>query len=192
MIRQARPEDAAEVVPILKQILDDMEIPIFQVISEDKFVELVEKAFVLPDYRYSYQNILVEEVDGKIVSMMAGYPAEFEENIDAPLFKLIDEEGIDISQFDHIADTESWPGEWYIDSLAVHPLMHGKGYGKHMLEFLPDFVRAKGEKILSLNVDVNNESAQKLYDKMGYKKVGELYIGSHLYNHMQLDLDNIN
>ncbi|MGR3741555.1 GNAT family N-acetyltransferase [Companilactobacillus sp. DQM5] len=190
MIRQAKKEDVNQVLPILKQIFDDMELESFKKIGNEKLFLMLEEAFKLPNYRYSYENILVDDVDGKVVSIAAGYPAELEDHIDDPLIALFDKYGVD-NNLNMFADKESWPGEWYLDSLAVHPDMHHMGYGKKMLEFLPDYVEKKGEKILSLNVDVNNIPAQKLYAKMGYKKVGELYIGSHLYDHMQLNLDTV-
>ncbi|GKQ43019.1 N-acetyltransferase [Companilactobacillus sp. RD055328] len=187
MIRAARKEDVKQVLPILNQIFEDMELDYFKKIGQQKLFELLEDGFTLPDYRYSYENILVDEEDGKIVTIAVGYPAELEEHIDDPLIAILDKHGLDKDQ-KLFEDTESWPGEWYLDSLAVHADMHHQGYGKKMLEYLPEYLLNKGEKMLSLNADVNNIPAQKLYEKMGFKKVGQLYIGDHLYDHMQLDL----
>lgn len=187
MIRAARKEDARQVLPILDQIFEEMELASLQKIGRDKFLEMLEEAFSLSGYRYSYENILVDEVDNKIVSIAVGYPAELEDHIDDPMIALFEKYQVD-KDMSMFADTESWPGEWYLDSLAVHPDMHHRGYGKKMLEFLPGYLKAKDEKILSLNVDVTNIPAQKLYEKMNFTKVGQLYIGDHLYDHMQLNL----
>lgn len=187
MFRLAKKEDAQQVLPILKQIFDEMELNTVAEIGEDKVFKMLEDAFALPDYRYGYGKIIVDDIDGKIVSIAAGYKAEEEDTIDDALSQLFDKYDVP-NDFHIFGDKETWDGEWYLDSLAVAPDEQRKGYGKKMLEYLPEYLREKNEKILSLNVDVINEPAQELYKKMGFEKVGQLYIGDHLYDHMQLDL----
>lgn len=188
MIRSAKKEDVNQILPILKQIFDEMELESFKKIGEEKLFLMLKEAFDVDGYRYNFNNILVDDENGKIASIAVGYQAELEEHIDDPLIALFEKYNVDKDTI-LFTDKESWPGEWYLDSLAVHPDMHHQGYGKKMLEFLPGYLLAKGEKILSLNVDVDNEPAQRLYEKMGFNKMGQLYIGAHLYDHMQLDLD---
>lgn len=186
MFRYAKEEDADQILPILFQIFDEMELDVFKEVGDEKMAQVIKEGFFQPGYRYGLGNILVNEIDGKVVAIMVGYPEALEDNIDAPLIKIMHKYGIkEKNLFD---DKEAWPGEWYLDSFAVSPAYQGKGIGTKTMEHFIDVIRDRGEKILSLNVDVTNEPAKHVYDKVGFKKVGQLYIGSHLYDHMQYDL----
>lgn len=189
MIRPAEVQDAQQVLPILKQIFDEMELETVEKLGEKKVFELLADAFSLTDYRYGYSNILVDDIDGKIVSIAVGFPEEKETTIDDALKQFYPKYDIPMN-FELFVDKEAQAGEWYLDSLAVLPSEHHKGYGKKMLQYLPEYLRNKGEKIISLSVDVVNQPAQKLYEKIGFKKQGQLYIGSHLYDHMILNLED--
>ncbi|MQS76821.1 GNAT family N-acetyltransferase [Companilactobacillus halodurans] len=186
MLRYARKEDADQILPILFQIFDEMELDVFKEVGDKKMAEVIKEGFFQPGYRYGLENILVNEIDGKVVAIMVGYPEELEDNIDAPLIKIMHKHGIKENNL--FNDKEAWPGEWYLDSFAIAPEYQGKGIGTKTMEEFIDVVKKRGEKILSLNVDVTNEAAKHVYDKTGFKKVGQLYIGSHLYDHMQYDL----
>ncbi|APX72367.1 GNAT family N-acetyltransferase [Companilactobacillus allii] len=185
MFRNAKEEDADQILPTLFQIFDEMELDIFKEIGNDKMAQVIREGFELPQYRYGLDHILVDEINGKVATIAVGYPEEQEDSIDDPLMKILHKYGIKQSIF---TDKEAWPGEWYLDSFAVAEDMQGKGVGTKSLEELITIVRGRGEKTMSLNVDVKNEPAKHLYDKLGFKKVGQLYIGDHLYDHMQLDL----
>lgn len=188
MIREAKKSDAKQVLPILKQIFDEMELETIATLGEEKLYNLLTDAFELTDYRYSYSNILVDDLDGKIVSIAVGFPEEKEEHIDDALVQLYPKYDIakDFKLFD---DKEAQAGEWYLDSLAVLPSEHHKGYGKKMLQYLPEYLQQQGQKVISLSVDVVNKPARKLYEKMGFVKTGQLYIGTHLYDHMILNIE---
>jgi len=186
MFRNANDGDADQILPTLFQIFDEMELDIFKEVGNDKMAQIIREGFKLPNYRYGLDHILVDEIDGKVATIAVGYPEEQEDSIDDPLIKVLHEHGI---KRDNIfTDKEAWPGEWYLDSFAVAPDMQGKGIGTQSLKDLIDIVRQRGEKTMSLNVDVTNEPAKHLYDKVGFKKAGQLYIGDHLYDHMQFDL----
>lgn len=186
MFRNAKEEDADQILPILFQIFDEMELDVFKEVGDEKMAQVIKEGFFQPGYRYGLGNILVNEIDGKIAAIMVGYPEELEDTIDEPLIKIMHNHGI--KEKNLFGDKEAWPGEWYLDSFAVAPEFQGKGIGTKTMEHFIDVIRDRGEKILSLNVDVNNEPAKHVYVKTGFEKVGQLYIGSHLYDHMQYDL----
>lgn len=187
MFRYAKEGDIDQILPTLFQIFDEMELDIFKELGNDTMAQIIREGFELPDYRYGLDHILVNEIDGKVAAISVGYPEELEDGIDAPLVKIMHEHGIKKDSI--FTDKEAWPGEWYLDSFAVAPDMQGKGIGTKTLKELVELIRDRGEKIMSLNVDVANKPARHLYDKVGFKKVGQLYIGDHLYDHMQLELN---
>ncbi|HIY92188.1 GNAT family N-acetyltransferase [Companilactobacillus sp. HBUAS56275] len=187
MFRNAKAEDADQILPILFQIFDEMELDVFKEVGDEKMAQVIKEGFFQPGYRYGLDNILVNEIDGKVVAIMVGYPESLEDGIDEPLIKIMHKYGI--KEKNLFGDKEAWPGEWYLDSFAVAPAYQNKGIGTETMEHFIQVMRDRGEKILSLNVDVNNEPAKHVYTKTGFKKVGQLYIGSHLYDHMQYDLE---
>lgn len=185
MIRPAKKTDAEQFVPILMQILNDMELDVIAEIGTDKIQELLVAAFENPKYRYGYQRVLVyaDDQTDRVQGICVGYPAADEATIDDALTPYLAQFGIptDTQLF---TDVETKPGEWYLDSLAVAPDAQKRGIGGQLLDYLPDYLRAKGEKVISLNVDFGNEKAKRLYLHHGFVSDGELMIGSHHYEHL--------
>lgn len=189
MFRYANEDDVEQILPTLFQIFDEMELDIFKKVGNETMTEVIKEGFSLPNYRYGLDHILVNEIDSKVAAIAISYSEEEEDDIDAPLLKILKKHGI--KQDTLFTDKEAWPGEWYLDSFAVAPEFQNKGIGTSALKSFIDLIKDRGEKVLSLNVDVENAPALHVYNKVGFKKVGQLYIGSHLYDHMQFDLDKI-
>jgi ribosomal protein S18 acetylase RimI-like enzyme len=59
----------------------------------------------------------------------------------------------------------------FIDELAVHPQMHGRGVGSFVLEQLHHLARVHGLNHLVLEVAENNERAFNWYKKRTFKKL---------------------
>jgi ribosomal-protein-alanine N-acetyltransferase len=62
--------------------------------------------------------------------------------------------------------------ELHIMNIAVHPNERKKGFGEQLLEYVHDFGRKHEIKFAYLEVRETNDPAQKLYEKMGYRKQG--------------------
>ncbi|KRM72393.1 GNAT family N-acetyltransferase [Lacticaseibacillus brantae] len=183
MIRKSTPADAHGVVPLIDIVFEEMEIPQLMVLSKSVTYPVFEKAFLLPDYRYGYPNTYVAEEDGKIKGILVGYPHEKEAHIDDAFAPLLPELGMDPNER-FFTDQESYPGEWYLDTFAVAEDSQGQGIGTKLIETVLPELAASGVERVSLNVDQANPRAQKLYERLGFEKTGELMIGTHRYNHM--------
>jgi ribosomal protein S18 acetylase RimI-like enzyme len=59
----------------------------------------------------------------------------------------------------------------FVDELAVHPEMHGRGVGSFVLEQLQHLARVHGLNHLVLEVAENNERALDWYKKRAFKKL---------------------
>ena len=59
----------------------------------------------------------------------------------------------------------------FVDELAVHPEMHGRGVGSFVLEQLHHLARVHGLNHLVLEVAENNERALDWYKKRAFKKL---------------------
>jgi len=57
-----------------------------------------------------------------------------------------------------------------IVSIAVHPAYRRKGYGKKLMEHVLNFMKGK----VILQVRKSNEIAIKFYEKLGFRKIGEI------------------
>ena len=59
-----------------------------------------------------------------------------------------------------------------IKRMRVHPEYQGRGYGQRILEELEARARALGYQTLHLDTSVLQVTAQKLYEKNGFREVG--------------------
>ena len=63
-------------------------------------------------------------------------------------------------------------GVFKVHKLYVHPMLHGKGLGKNLLDRIVNDVSKKGGKVIQLNVNRNNP-AKSFYEKYGFSVIGE-------------------
>lgn len=59
----------------------------------------------------------------------------------------------------------------HIVSIAVHPDYRNRGYGSKLLEAVEERLLSKGVKLITLEVNVSNNTAINLYKKHGYEPV---------------------
>ena len=183
MIRPGRPADADQVAPLIDIVFTEMEIPQLMRVPKPTLYAVLKQAFLLPTYRYGYPQTLVADQDGKISGIAVGYLHEQEAHIDDALRPLLPKLGLTPSS-SLFKDTETYPGEWYLDTLAVAASAQGHGIGTKLLTAVDAVARAHKAGKVSLNVDQQNPRARKLYERNGFIKRGELMIGSHRYDHM--------
>ncbi|MEZ5759027.1 MAG: N-acetyltransferase [Emcibacteraceae bacterium] len=112
------------------------------------------------DY-YTYKNMRVLEASGKLAAVSLSYVA----------WKRTPEEMEKISKNFRVFKelTNTIPGEYYLDSLAVHPEFRGCGFGEAMLEDTEILAKNRGYDAVHLLVFDNNIPAVKMYEKNGYR-----------------------
>jgi ribosomal protein S18 acetylase RimI-like enzyme len=59
---------------------------------------------------------------------------------------------------------------WHVENIAVLPDARGKGIAKQLLNYMFDNYMNKGVNRFTLEVDVNNAGAIKLYESIGFRK----------------------
>ncbi|HHY47820.1 MAG TPA: ribosomal protein S18-alanine N-acetyltransferase [Firmicutes bacterium] len=62
--------------------------------------------------------------------------------------------------------------EAHVTNLAVHPDWRRRGIGEALMRALAEVCSARQVKRMTLEVRVSNVGAQRLYDKLGFVKVG--------------------
>ncbi|MBC2262678.1 GNAT family N-acetyltransferase [Listeria sp. FSL L7-0091] len=184
MIRQAKKSDAPKIAPLLLVIWKDMELPILEVETEDAISNALIEAIQTDDYRYSYRHLHVFEKDGDIAGVLAGYPGKMEPEIDHAWNQIAKKHGItyDAPIF---VDKETFPGEWYLDSIVTNEKYRGHGVGTALLAKLTEIAANDGEKVVGLNCDKGNPHAKRLYERLGFHVTGEIKLSGHEYEHMQ-------
>jgi ribosomal protein S18 acetylase RimI-like enzyme len=61
-----------------------------------------------------------------------------------------------------------------IHRLAVHPEYQGHGLGKQLLQFAESLARQQGNSSIRLDVYTGNPGAVSMYNRAGYRQVGEI------------------
>ncbi|HEL6832688.1 GNAT family N-acetyltransferase [Listeria monocytogenes] len=184
MIRQAKKSDAPKIAPLLLVIWKDMELPILEVETEEAIINALIEAIQTEDYRYSYRHLHVYEKDGDIAGVLAGYPGEIEPEIDRAWNAIAKKHGITYDE-PIFVDKETFPGEWYLDSIVTNEKYRGHGVGTALLAKLTEIAAADGEKVVGLNCDKGNPHAKRLYERLGFHVTGETTLSGHEYEHMQ-------
>lgn len=184
MIRKARKEDCPALYSLLLEIFYDMELEIFNFLPPEDLRKMVVESMEEEKYRYSYRNGIVYEENGEIQGCCFGYRGQLELQLNIPLQQRLAAYGLDPS-VPFFPDEETFPGEWYLDSLVTKKSCRGKGVAGKLLAALPEVARQEQETVIGLNCDQGNPRARSLYEKAGFRKTSEMTLSGHLYDHMQ-------
>lgn len=136
------------------------------------------------DTLYSWKNTTVATFCGKtagaIVSYDGGSYKETAERTFALMAKLLNTEKPE-------PGSETGEGEYYLDSLVVHPEFRGHNIGSILMQNALDEAEALGYEKVTLLVDEKKPHLHKLYKKLGFEFgdvvlfFGEPYIRMYQY-----------
>ena len=186
MIRKARKEDCPELYDLIHEIFVDMELPLLDLLEPDILKDAMVRAMQQDIYRFSYRNGLVYEEEGEILGCCFGYPGASEPIIDAALRTAFKDMQVTAPKL--FPDSETFAGEWYLDSIVTKQSARGKGVAYQLLQALPTLASASGETVIGLNCEKDNLQAKKLYEKIGFRSVSERILSGHVYDHMQWEI----
>ena len=139
---------------------------------------ILSQLYALPRNRFSYQYADLAVLDGQVAGLLLSYPGALATALDlhtaGPLLALCGLAGM--ARF----VARAWPlalvreterGRYYISHLAVLPAYQGQGLGRRLLVHAESRARAAGLEQCSLTVEIGNERAYRLYEKVGYRPV---------------------
>jgi diamine N-acetyltransferase len=118
----------------------------------------------------TYHNIISEAQIKYMLELFYSHESlekQFDEN-HVFLIALMNAETVGFASYSHGNKT----GVYKVHKLYVHPMLHGKGFGKKLLDRVIHDVKPQGGKIIQLNVNRHNR-AKAFYEKNGFKVVGE-------------------
>ncbi|KUN84336.1 acetyltransferase [Streptomyces bungoensis] len=84
---------------------------------------------------------------------------------------------------------EAFPGHLFLDSIAVHPGVHGRGVGGRLLDFVDTRARAPGLGEVGLYTNALMWENQEIYPKYGYELVERRVDGPYDRIHYRKVLD---
>ena len=140
--------------------------------------QILSQLYALPRNRFSYQYADLAVVDGQVAGLLLSYPGASATSLDlhtaGPLLASCGLAGM--ARF----VARAWPlalvreterEQYYISHLAVLPAYQGQGLGRRLLAHAEGKARAAGLGQCSLTVEIGNERAYSLYEKVGYRPV---------------------
>lgn len=148
----------------------------------DDVVELFASLAARDDSQYSYLNTLVAvDDDGTVVGACVAYDGARLHELRERFFEAVSARlGLDFSD----VEDECVAEEFYLDTLMVLPGHRGKGIASQLLHASIGRARECG-KPAGLLVDKINPLARKLYERVGFRKVGERPFAHVMMDHMQ-------
>ncbi|WP_342508010.1 GNAT family N-acetyltransferase [Sporosarcina sp. FSL K6-2383] len=179
-IRQAQPTDAKNAAPLIIDAIGD----IAKRMTGETEWNLVEQGlcelFKRNDNRHSYLYTYIAELNGTVAGIMVLYPGKDAPALDRNLSDWLAKKGATNTE----VDAESLADELYIDTVCIDPEFRGKGIGSQLFTYAEEVAQQKDIKKLSLNVEVEKESAIRLYKRLGYEIVSPWTIVGEPFHHM--------
>lgn len=164
-IRDARPSDA----PFLAEcILAGFHFANFDdLLSDDlsDFLDQLTECEGREDTLYTYSRTRIAEVDGKPAGALLSYPGELYKGLRTRTFK--EYWPAAFAQFAG-DEPETDPGEYYLDSLAVHPAYRKQGIGRALLEDGIKIGISQGFNKIALVADSEYDHLIRLYESIGF------------------------
>lgn len=179
-IRQAQPTDAIAAAPLIIDAIGD----IAKRMTGETEWDLVEQGlcelFKRNDNRHSHLYTYITELNDTVTGIMVLYPGKDAPALDRNLSDWLAKKGAANTKI----DAESLTDELYIDTVCINPAFRGKGIGSQLFAYAEEVARQTGISKLSLNVEIEKESAIRLYKRLGYEIVSPWTIIGEPFHHM--------
>lgn len=179
MIRKANPIDATNSIDLIDLALEDISFTLTGTNDKAEARAVLRDFFIQKDNIYSFENVFVYEVNGKVVGAMCAY----ESNLRDELLKPIVARLCSINKNSKI-DKECFDDEYYIDTIGVDISFRRQGIATKLIHHA--FLQSKnlGIKNCSLVVDILKPQTKKFYESLGFCENCVIKISDHKYFHM--------
>jgi ribosomal protein S18 acetylase RimI-like enzyme len=173
-VRQARPEDAPEAVPLLLGSAE--EVYSRYAGGRDRALRLIDRAFALEGNIASHEVTMLAELDGTVAAALSGFPLG-EEGLRSRAFLRITLRSLPPWRWPGAmrlfmtgarAGAGGSPNAFYVDALSTHPDLRRRGAARALLEDAAERARRHGLDALALDTFVNNHAARALYLDAGF------------------------
>ena len=135
-----------------------------------------------PDSMYSWNKAMIAEKDGRPIGCLISYKGDdylrLREYTWSRLWKGVDPDTIRKSAI------ETYPGEYYLDSLSVEPEYRGEGLGKTLMRAAMEHGKDLGYKKFALLVSVDKPRLKDYYASLGFREAGDVNFFGPQYHRM--------
>lgn len=163
-IRQALPEDAPSIAPLIFDAIGDIAHRLTGESIYSNVIAELEELVRATDNRHTYVNTFVATNNQEILGIIVLYNGKIGRKLDGILMKKLQEKFSTPTQI----DIEAYDDEYYIDTICVAPHVRGLGIGTKLLYFAEQHARTLGYKKISLNVEQVKIKACQLYERQGF------------------------
>ena len=156
------------------------------VAREPKIYELFKLLYKKPGNMYSKENVVVEEENGKIRGLILAYPASDMNKMAIKMVRNIKGMLVTSGFFNFLRMifrlrlSKYYPrpvnDEFFVSNLAVFEENRGRGIAVKLLEKAEGMAIEKGLYKLSLNVEIDNSHAKRVYEKFGFQEVKKVVL----------------
>lgn len=153
---------------------------------DSHLLDVMQQICADPHTLYSWRNTLVATTAaGETVGSITSYNGNHYTSMRTLTFDTVRQAtGQDFSHM----DTEAYPGEYYLDSLAVLPRWRGKGIGTMLLKAAIAHAQGEGMDTVTLACEPHNTRAYNLYTSLGFRRTTSLHIFGEDYWKMEKKL----
>lgn len=181
-IRKAVPSDSSEIASLLLLAMEDIVYEFLGVKDKQAAFDFMLHMVSTDNNQYSYQNVYTVHWDGRIAGAVNIYDGARLQELRKPVAEYITAR----TSQPFTPEDETQAGEFYIDSIGVHPDWQGKGIGGRLLQYLISEYTEKQDFTLGLLVEKANPAAKRLYEKAGFRKTGEKILAGKEMEHLQV------
>ncbi|MGO1866806.1 MAG: GNAT family N-acetyltransferase [Sphingobacterium sp.] len=181
IIRPGLKEDSSAIAELLLLAMEEIVYQFIGTSNKPQAYRFLRGLVDQTGNQYSYQNAWVSVQDGQITGIALLYDGSRLQELRQPVINRID--ALFNRRFNMEAETQA--GELYLDCLAVHPEWQGKGIGSLLINHLIARFAQHEDSVLGLLVDENNRHAKRLYERLGFRVVGEKSLLGKRHEHMQ-------
>ena len=183
MIRQAKKTDAVKLSELMYIIWHDMQIPLVENNSKEKVLKIIQQSIEEGNYRNHYKNMHVYEVEGNIAGFINCYSGDEEKQLEDNWHNIDFKEEFKL-EGTPLPEKEANEGDLYIESIAVFSDYRGRGIATKLIDYIFDYGRNQGYETVTLNCEVDNEGAMKLYRNLGFEPLHDRVLSGHDYKYM--------
>lgn len=185
-IRTADKKDSKQAARLIYDAIHDIAEALTGEQETDRILQGLEAYFKEEGNRLSYENTLVKSTkEHAVAGLVIVYSGSDAKKLDEPILAHLQQRK---PQSPATIDEEADEEDFYIDTISVSPPFRGKGIGTELLQAAIAFAAEKGFKMVSLNVEENNNKAKQLYERFGFIFKKYRIINGHTYLYMVKEL----
>lgn len=188
-IRRAEKADAPFIAEAIMMAVGD---ELVDSIANGHGREAVKRVFThlaeTENSQYSYRNSSVAMTpEGEIAGIVVAYDGAILIEARRMFFNLAKEQlGWDIYELvaDGEPEVETDASEFYLDSLAVWPSFRSRGVASALISEVERLAASAGKPV-GLLCAAHNHGARKLYERLGFREVGQRPFAGEMMSHFQ-------